>query len=100
LAAELMEAAAHWERSAALCDAPAVKAEKVLLAEECRSAAAECGGHGSMPVSNYYQKLGCYLLYTITSSPLSGVTSSRAVLGHVVADTLACPPEHAPLRLV
>ena len=28
-AAELMEAAAHWERSAALCDAPVVKAEKV-----------------------------------------------------------------------
>ena len=41
-AAELMEAAAHWERSAALTDAPAVKAEKVLWAELCRREAAEC----------------------------------------------------------
>ena len=43
-AAELREAAAHWERSAALTDAPAVKAEDARLADECRSAAAECGG--------------------------------------------------------
>ena len=43
-AAELMEAAAHWERSAALTNAPAVKAEDACLADECRSAAAECGG--------------------------------------------------------
>ena len=40
-AAELEEAAAHFDRSAALTSAPAVKADKLLWAEACRSAAAE-----------------------------------------------------------
>jgi len=40
-AAELIEAAAHFDRSAALTSAPAVKADKLLWAEACRSAAAE-----------------------------------------------------------
>ena len=38
-AAELMEAAAHFERSAALSNAPTVKAEKIRLAGLCRSEA-------------------------------------------------------------
>ena len=38
-AAELTEAAAHFERSAALSYAPAVKAEKIRLAGLCRSEA-------------------------------------------------------------
>ena len=36
-AAELKKAAAHFERAAALSDAPAVKAELVDLADGCRS---------------------------------------------------------------
>ena len=35
-AAELMEAAAHWDRAAALTDAPAVKAVCAEHANECR----------------------------------------------------------------
>ena len=35
-AAELMEAAAHFDRAAALCLAPAVKAEKVRFADRLR----------------------------------------------------------------
>ena len=38
-AAEFMEAAALFDRSAALCDAPAWKAESSGLAEQCRSRA-------------------------------------------------------------
>ena len=38
-AAELMEAAAHWDRSAALSNAPTLKARKASLAEWCRSRA-------------------------------------------------------------
>jgi tetratricopeptide (TPR) repeat protein len=38
-AAELMEAATHYERAAALCDAPALKAENARLAGLCRSCA-------------------------------------------------------------
>ena len=38
-AAELMEAAAHFERSVALSSAPAVKAEKARIAATCRSRA-------------------------------------------------------------
>ena len=38
-AAELKEAATHYDRSAAMYNAPAVKAEKVRLAELCRSVA-------------------------------------------------------------
>ena len=37
--AELMEAAAHYDRGAALCDAPAAKAQFVSLADWCRMAA-------------------------------------------------------------
>ena len=36
-AAELREAAAHFDRAAALCDAPAVKAEHARNAASCRS---------------------------------------------------------------
>jgi len=43
-AAELREAAAHFDRSAVLTDAPAVKAEKALMADECRCAAAAIEG--------------------------------------------------------
>ena len=39
-AAELREAAAHFDRSAALSTAPAVKAEFASLADECRGLAA------------------------------------------------------------
>ena len=35
-AAELTEAAAHFDRSAALCHAPAVKAANAQMADECR----------------------------------------------------------------
>ena len=35
-AAELREAATHWERAAALCPAPAAKAEFIGSAEGCR----------------------------------------------------------------
>ena len=35
-AAELKEAAAHFDRSAALCDAPTLKAQKASLADGCR----------------------------------------------------------------
>ena len=38
-AVELKEAAAHYERAAALCDAPAMKAELSRLADESRSRA-------------------------------------------------------------
>ena len=38
-AAELMEAAAHFDRAAALCDAPAVKGDRARLADTCRSLA-------------------------------------------------------------
>ena len=38
-AAELKEAAAHFDRSAALCDAPLWKVELSSLADECRSLA-------------------------------------------------------------
>ena len=38
-AAELREAAAHWERSAALCPAPAVKATLAEYAAQCRAEA-------------------------------------------------------------
>ena len=38
-AAELIEAAAHFERAAALCNAPAVKAEYALFAGRCRDQA-------------------------------------------------------------
>ena len=38
-AAELKEAATHYERAAALCPAPAVKAELADLAAWCRSQA-------------------------------------------------------------
>ena len=38
-AAELKEAAAHWDRSAALCDAPAGKAEFAFIANAFRSQA-------------------------------------------------------------
>ena len=38
-AAELREAAAHYDRSAVLTDAPALKAEKTQLADWCRSQA-------------------------------------------------------------
>ena len=37
--AELMEAAAHFDRATALCDAPAVKAQFVSNADLCRSRA-------------------------------------------------------------
>ena len=36
---ELKEVAAHYERAAALCDAPAAKAQFVSLAGWCRSRA-------------------------------------------------------------
>ena len=35
-AAELKEAAAHFERSAAMSNAPVLKARKVSLADQCR----------------------------------------------------------------
>ena len=35
-AAELKEAAAHYDRAAALSNAPAVKAQKAYLADQCR----------------------------------------------------------------
>ena len=38
-AAELKKAAAHYDRSAALCDAPLWKAETSRLADRCRSLA-------------------------------------------------------------
>ena len=38
-AAELKEAATHWDRSAELCPAPAVKAQKARFAGLCRSKA-------------------------------------------------------------
>ena len=38
-AAELKEAAMHFDRAAALCDAPAVKAQKASFADMCRSSA-------------------------------------------------------------
>ena len=38
-AADFKEAAAHWDRSAALSNAPAVKAEKASFADGCRSIA-------------------------------------------------------------
>ena len=38
-AAELKEAAAHYDRSAALCDTPAAKASFSRIAESCRSQA-------------------------------------------------------------
>ena len=38
-AAELREAATHYERAAALCPAPAMKAEYAELADRCRSRA-------------------------------------------------------------
>ena len=38
-AAELREAAAHFDRTGALCDAPAVKAEEAFWADWCRSQA-------------------------------------------------------------
>ena len=38
-AAELKEAATYYERSAALCDAPVMKAERDYLAAWCRSQA-------------------------------------------------------------
>ena len=34
--AELMEAATHYERAAALCNAPAVKAQFATFADSCR----------------------------------------------------------------
>ena len=40
-AAELKEAATHFERAAELQDAPAVKAACISLAAECRSKAGE-----------------------------------------------------------
>ena len=36
-AAELREAATHYERAAALCDAPALKAQFASCADVCRS---------------------------------------------------------------
>ena len=39
-AAELMEAATHYERAAALCDTPAVKADLAGRVDWCRQAAA------------------------------------------------------------
>ena len=39
-AAELREAATHFNRAAVLCDAPAVKAYFAELADDCRSVAA------------------------------------------------------------
>ena len=42
-AAELKEAATCFERSAALCNAPAVEAESSRLADECRSRAEDVG---------------------------------------------------------
>ena len=39
-AVELKEAAAHYERAAALSDAPVGKAERSRLADDCRTAAA------------------------------------------------------------
>ena len=39
-AAELKEAAKHYERAAALCPAPAVKAGYIAYADWCRSQAA------------------------------------------------------------
>ena len=42
-AAELIEAAAHFERAAALCRAPAVRAHNARLADWCRSAAEQGG---------------------------------------------------------
>ena len=39
-AAELREAATHYERAAALCPAPVVKAEFAVCADACRSQAA------------------------------------------------------------
>ena len=39
-AAELREAAAHWDRAAALCDAPAMQAVLVEYARQCRGLAA------------------------------------------------------------
>ena len=39
--AEFNEAAAHWDRAAALCDAPAMQAEMASMAVWCRSYAAE-----------------------------------------------------------
>ena len=35
-AAELREAAAHWDRAVALTDAPTLKAQKASLADRCR----------------------------------------------------------------
>ena len=42
-AAELKKAAAHFERAAALCPAPTVKAELAGHATWCRNRAAYCG---------------------------------------------------------
>ena len=39
-AAELREAAAHWDRSAALCPAPAMQAALAEYAHQCRAVAA------------------------------------------------------------
>ena len=41
-AAELMEAAIHYERAAALCPAPAAKAQFAELADFCRSRKCSC----------------------------------------------------------
>ena len=38
-AAELKEAATHFERAAELCDAPVIKAARIRLAAACRSKA-------------------------------------------------------------
>ena len=42
-AAEFREAAAHWDRSAAVCNAPALKTEKASSADWCRSMAEQGG---------------------------------------------------------
>ena len=39
-AAELKEAATHYERAATVCDAPAAKAQYASFADQCRSMAA------------------------------------------------------------
>ena len=49
-AAELKEAAAHFDRSVALCDAPVWKVELSSLADGCRSLAEAGRGHGQSPL--------------------------------------------------
>ena len=55
-AAELREAAAHLDRAAALCDAPAVKAEEASWADWCRSEAQIVSSSSSPTTTNYYYK--------------------------------------------